>query len=134
MKTRTAHTTKALELLKQRIPPKAISGATGIPRDQVRNLVTRARAIGVIDFYFNADGSTRPCRRKGTEEAAVRNFFQKRRVPLGYVVGALRHLDRDTLAWLCRSVKEDGHEDMASLLRDLVIQAYDDRFQKRGEK
>lgn len=132
MKARTERTKKALEMVKQRIPPKAISEATGIPRDQVRNLVTRARARGVIDFYFNADGTTRLCRRNGTEEASVRNFFQKRKVSMGYVVGAVRHLDRDTLKWLCEQVMEDGHEDLASLLRDLVIQAYDDRFQKRG--
>jgi len=134
MKTRTARTTKALEMVKQRIPPKAISEATGIPRDQVRNLVTRARARGVIDFYFNADGSTRQGRRVGTEERAVRSFFERRKVSMGYVVGAVRHLERDTLDWLCAQVKEDGHKDVASLLRDLVIQAYDDRFQKRREK
>ncbi len=126
MKARTPHTAKALEMVKQRIPPKAISEATGIPSDQVRNLVTRARARGVIDFYFNADGTVRQNRRVGTEEAAVRNFFQKRKVSMGYVVGAVRHLDRNTLYWLCEQVREDGHRDLASLLRDIIIQAYDD--------
>ena len=133
MTPRTPQTAKVLELVKQGMPPKKIAEfVPGMPPNQIRKVVSRARKDGDIDFYFRADGGRKVFPREGSDEEVARNYFAKRSVKLGHVIQSVKCLDRPTMHWLQQTVKEEGYESIGDFLRDLVIQAYDDRFQKRG--
>lgn len=133
MTPRTQHTAKVLELVKQGMPPKKIAEfVPEMPPNQIRKVVSRARKDGDIDFYFRADGGRKVFPREGADEDVARNYFAKRSIKLGHVIQSVKCLDRQTLHWVQKTVKEEGYESIGEFLRDLVIQAYDDRFQKRG--
>lgn len=135
MTPRTPHTMKVLELVKQGMPPKKIAEfVPEMPPNQIRKIVSRARKDGDIDFYFRADGGRKVFPREGADEEVARNYFAKRKTKLGHVIQSVKCLDRPTMHWVQQTVKEEGYESIGEFLRDLVIQAYDDRFQKRGGK
>lgn len=135
MTPKTPQTAKVLELVKQGMPPKKIAEfVPGMPPNQIRKVISRARKAGEIDFYFRADGGRKVFPRAGSDEEVARNYFAKRSVKLGRVIQSVKCLDRPTMHWVQETVKEEGYESIGDFLRDLVIQAYDDRFQKRGEK
>lgn len=113
--------------------PKAINEM--MPEASVKQIVramSRGRAKGDLNIYFNADGTPKTKRRTGTDRDSTRNFFQKRKIKLGRSIEAVENIDDETLRWVVREIGRGGYAGLGEFLRDLVIQAYDDRFQKLG--
>jgi len=126
-------TLEIIRLAKEGKAPKAINEMMPhLSVSVISKTLARARAKGDLNIYFNKDGSTKTERRLGSDRDSARNYFCKRGINLGRSIDAVTDLDRETLQWVVRQIGRDGYISLGEFLRDLVIQAYDDRFQRMG--
>lgn len=128
-------TLEIIRLAKAGNAPKAINKIMPhLSVSVISKTLARARAKGDLNIYFSKDGSTKTERRMGSDRDSVRNFFCKREINLGRSIDAVTSLDADTLRWIVREIGREGYTSLGEFLRDLVIEAYDNRQRAMGGK
>ena len=121
-------TLEIIRLAKEGCQPKKINEIMPhLHISTITKAMARARAKGDLNVYFNKDGTTKAKRRNISDKDAVRNYVLKRRINLGRTIDAIENVSPDTLRWVVREIKREGYTNLGEFLRDLVIEAYDNR-------